>query len=82
MHFRKACSNEANMLVQHCCWIQHVWTLCWMMLDNVGLSLSLPKIISLYQMPIPDASFREFDERGLATANGIVVMNSCIVFTV
>jgi hypothetical protein len=53
-----------------------------MMLDNVGLSLSLPKIISLYQMPIPDASFREFDERGLATANGIVVMNSCIVFTV
>ena len=46
----KACSNEANMLVQHhptlldaTCW-PCLNTICWIMLEDVGLSLNLLKI--------------------------------------
>ena len=35
----EACSNEINMLAQHC-WIQHVGLVC-MLLDNIDLSFKL-----------------------------------------
>ena len=48
--FLKACSNEANML-DVTCW-PPVWTPCWMILDNVGLSLSLVKIFIQHRVTL------------------------------